>query len=57
MVGKTWLNDTISDSEVSIDGYDIIRNDRVSSRGGGVCLYVNKYLDFNLVPNTMISLI
>ena len=33
------LDDTIADHEISITGYDIIRNDR-SGNGGGVAIYI-----------------
>lgn len=38
----TWLNSNISNLELAIDGYKIIRRDRTDGRrGGGVCLYYN----------------
>ena len=39
-INKTKLNETISDNEVNIAGYDIIRRDRITNGGGGVCFYV-----------------
>ena len=48
-VCETWLDDTIADSEIAIDGYDIYRRDRSNdTRGGGVCLYVKQMLDFTV---------
>ena len=41
-VTETWLHKDISHSLVSINGYSIHRNDRVSGRGGGVCVYTSK---------------
>ena len=41
-VSESWLNDTIIDSEIAIEGYQVYRKDRSNSIGGGVCLYVNK---------------
>ena len=38
-LSKTRLDKTISDSEVSINGYNIFRNDR-DKNGGGVAIYV-----------------
>ena len=35
-INETKLNETISDNEVNISGYDIIRRDRISNGGGGV---------------------
>lgn len=42
-LNETWLNSEIKDCEVSIPGYDIIRNDR-PTYGGGVALYVRNDL-------------
>jgi hypothetical protein len=36
---KTRLDSSISDNQMYIDGYDIIRKDR-SRSGGGVCMYL-----------------
>ena len=33
-INKTKLDEVISDNEVSIPGYDIIRHDRLSNGGG-----------------------
>ena len=41
---KTLLHDGILDSEVQIPGFIIVRSDRVSRPGGGVCLYLRKNL-------------
>lgn len=44
-LNETWLDDTISDLDISIPGYIVIRNDR-NRRGGGVCLYIRDHLKF-----------
>src|SRR6516225_9550044 len=46
-ITETWLNSSISDSEVAIEGYNLYRKDRcsdVKSRGGGVALYIGNDL-------------
>lgn len=45
-VTETWLNDSVSDSEVSIPGYQIQRHDRCRT-GSGVCVYVHSCLIFS----------
>ncbi|KAI8117844.1 putative RNA-directed DNA polymerase from transposon BS [Lucilia cuprina] len=40
-VSETWYKDYISDDTISLSGYQIFRNDRLLSRGGGVCLYIS----------------
>ena len=39
---ETWLHSSIKDSEIKLDNYNILRNDRSGSRGGEVLLYVHK---------------
>ena len=41
-VTETWLNTTVTNSEVSIDGNKLYRQDRLRKRGGGVCAYIRK---------------
>ena len=41
-ISETWLNTTLTNSEVSIDGYKLYRQDRLRKRGGGVCAYIRK---------------
>ena len=41
-ISETWLNTTVTNSEVSIDGYKLYRQDRLRKRGGGVCAYIRK---------------
>ena len=45
-ISETWLDSSISDSEISINGYTVIRSDR-NREGGGVCLYIKDNLAFN----------
>ena len=34
------INETTSDKEVNVSGYDIIRRDKITNGGGGVCFCV-----------------
>jgi Endonuclease-reverse transcriptase len=46
-ISKTWLNVNILDSEMSIEGYTLLRKDRSDNRrGGGVALYIKNELNF-----------
>ena len=55
-INESKLDGTISDTEVYIPGYIIIRKDR-SRSGGGVALYVRENLSYtnriDLVPDTL----
>lgn len=40
---ETWLDDSIENRMIAVDGYKIYRNDR-TRHGGGICVYVRKNL-------------
>ena len=47
-ITETWMNSSISDSEMSISGYTLHRNDRNDAekhRGGGVAFYIHSDLN------------
>lgn len=43
-ISESWMNTTITSTEIGIDGYKLFRLDRLHKRGGGVCAYVRKEL-------------
>ena len=45
-ITETWLDDSVSDSEIAIDDYVIIRKNR-NREGGGVLMFIHKELAFN----------
>ena len=47
---ETFLHEDVLDSEVQIPGFIIVRSDRVSRPGGGVCLYLRKKTDLQNLP-------
>ena len=40
-ITESWLHSGILDSGVSLTNYLIFRNDRLTTTGGGVCIYIN----------------
>lgn len=50
-MSETWLNESIDDSMIQIEGYDLIRNDR-NRHGGGICVYFRKNLCFKLLKKS-----
>ena len=44
-LNETRLHDSVSNQDMHIDNYDLIRFDR-SRKGGGVCIYVKNSLSF-----------
>ena len=43
---QSLTDDSISDDEVYIPGYEIVRRDRTSGGGGGVCFYIRSSINF-----------
>ena len=39
-ISESWLNSTVTNAEIGIDGYKLFRQDRLKKKGGGVCVYV-----------------
>ena len=60
-INETWLNDNISDEEINISGYNLMRHDRgrdehgIIKRGGGLCTYIKTGLICNNMPEFAIS--
>lgn len=47
-INETKLNDNVSDNEVYLSGYEIIRRDRTSNGGGGVCFYIRSGINYKI---------
>ena len=39
-ISESWLNSTVTNAEIEIEGFKVIRLDRLRKIGGGVCAYV-----------------
>lgn len=50
-ITETWLGDEDGE-EYNIEGYNLIRKDRSSKRGGGVAVYVKENLNVQEVPQS-----
>lgn len=48
-ISETWLSDTICDSVLSVEGYQIIRHDRIGRLGGGIAIFIKKDMKFNIL--------
>ena len=46
-LNETRLSSLISDSEIAISGYSLVRNDR-NRHGGGVAIYISNNIHFNV---------
>ena len=44
-ITESWANKDILDAELGLNGYvSMFRKDRIGRRGGGVILYIKKYI-------------
>lgn len=53
---ETWLHSKIESSLVQVEGYQLVRQDRlcnVRKRGGGLCLYVKAGLNVEILDVTV----
>ena len=48
---ESWLKQHINDSVVNIDGYNIVRKDRSSHEHGGICIYIQDHINFEISEN------
>ena len=46
-ISETWLDETVTDSEIELEDFNVIRNDQ-NRNGGGVCLYIKNNVAFNV---------
>ena len=51
-INETEIDQFINDSDISIEGYDVVRRDR-NKFGGGVALYVHKSINFKVREDLM----
>uniref|UniRef100_A0A8D9AX67 Endonuclease/exonuclease/phosphatase domain-containing protein n=1 Tax=Cacopsylla melanoneura TaxID=428564 RepID=A0A8D9AX67_9HEMI len=52
-ITESWLNDSISDSDISILGYRVIRKDRVHGVGhGGIVIYLNNSFSYKVLASS-----
>ena len=51
-INETWLDSTVADHEVDIDGYELIRKDR-NRNGGGVAIYVRSSINYKVQVDLM----
>ncbi|KAI5732387.1 hypothetical protein M8J77_026107 [Diaphorina citri] len=51
-VSETWLDSSVPDSEVSMLGYRVVRNDRVGRRGGGVAIFLNDTFSYQVLASS-----
>lgn len=48
-VSETWLNDKTNNATVSLNGYAMVRHDRLGRLGGGVMLYIKNEIKYRVI--------
>lgn len=51
-VTESWLNEKINSSMVEINGYNILRHDRIGRLGGGIVVYIKNGIDYKPVDKS-----
>lgn len=46
---ESWLTEEIPDDLISLQGYKLVRNDRIYGRGGGICVYIKNDLNHKIL--------
>ena len=54
-LSETWLDDTVLDADLAIDGFTLLRKDRQNRTGGGVAMYVKHDITFSDRPDLSTS--
>ena len=49
---ETWLDNTVNDDEVELDGYDLVRKDR-NRHGGGVAMFIRSTINYKTRSDIM----
>ena len=47
IITESWLDNTVTDSEINIPGYNIERKDREEKNGGGVLMYISNEITYS----------
>ena len=51
-LSESWLNSTVTNAEVEIEGFKLTRLDRLGKTGGGVCVYSKSLPKVKCLKNT-----
>lgn len=52
LISETWFNPSLSSVTYSLPGYNLIRNDRIGMRGGGVAIYLRSHIPFSIINSS-----
>lgn len=49
LISETWLKPSLLSTTYPLQGFTLIRNDRIDKRGGGVAIYLRSYLSYKVL--------
>ncbi|KAK2547060.1 hypothetical protein P5673_033168, partial [Acropora cervicornis] len=50
-IRESWLRSHIHDNVVALEGFNVIRRDRVESEHGGICMYIKDTINFTVLAD------
>ena len=53
-VNETWLDESVSNDEINIDGFRVVRKDR-NRNGGGIAIYIRNDLNFKVLEHISLN--
>lgn len=53
IVPETWFKSYRSNASIALEGYDILRNDRIARRSGGVAVYIRKGIKTKVIKSSV----
>lgn len=49
LISESWLKPSLLTHHFSLPGYQLIRNDRIGKRGGGVAIYLRSHISYKFI--------
>ena len=50
-LSETWLNTSVKNPEIAIEGFKLFRLDRLCKKGGVVCAYIRQSIEASIIKD------
>ena len=50
-ITETWLKNHIHDTIIAVEGYNLLRRDRIDNEHGGICMYIKSNINFTILED------
>ena len=50
-ITETWLKNHIHDNIIAVEGYNLLRRDRIDNEHGGICTYIKSNINFTILED------